>query len=58
MDPCLFATQARLDEYIKRLEDVERNLKIAEDKIAEKDQRIMEVDRLLECMGKVSPDVS
>uniref|UniRef100_A0A8C7ZQS3 Myocardial zonula adherens protein n=1 Tax=Oryzias sinensis TaxID=183150 RepID=A0A8C7ZQS3_9TELE len=44
--------QARLDEYIKRLEDVERNLKIAEDKIAEKDQRIIEVDRLLECMGK------
>lgn len=54
----MFATQARLDEYIKRLEDVERNLKIAEDKIAEKDQRIMEVDRLLECMGKVSPDVT
>lgn len=52
-DIFLFA-QAQLDEYIRRLEEAERNIKIAEAKIAERDQRIMEVERLLECMGKVS----
>ncbi|XP_012772497.2 myocardial zonula adherens protein isoform X1 [Maylandia zebra] len=44
--------QAQLDEYIRRLEEAERNIKIAEAKIAERDQRIMEVERLLDCMGK------
>lgn len=48
-------TQAQLDEYIRRLEEAERNIKIGEAKIAERDQRIIEVERLLDCMGKVSP---
>ncbi|XP_054473707.1 protein GRINL1A isoform X2 [Anoplopoma fimbria] len=42
--------QAQLDEYIRRLEEAERNIKIAEVKIAERDQRILEVERLLDCM--------
>lgn len=46
-------TQAQLDEYIRRLEEAERNIKIAEAKIADRDQRIIEVERLLDCMGKV-----
>uniref|UniRef100_A0A1A7XLL3 Polymerase (RNA) II (DNA directed) polypeptide M n=2 Tax=Iconisemion striatum TaxID=60296 RepID=A0A1A7XLL3_9TELE len=44
--------QAQLDEYIRRLEEAERNIRIAEAKIAERDQRIVEVERLLDCMGK------
>uniref|UniRef100_A0A3B5ASE1 GRINL1A complex locus 1 n=1 Tax=Stegastes partitus TaxID=144197 RepID=A0A3B5ASE1_9TELE len=44
--------QAQLDEYIRRLEEAERNIRIAEAKIAERDQRIIEVERLLDCMGK------
>lgn len=43
--------QAQLDEYIRRLEEAERNLRTAEAKIAERDQRIIEVERLLSCMG-------
>ncbi|KAM4596459.1 protein GRINL1A isoform 2-T2 [Fundulus diaphanus] len=43
--------QAQLDNYISRLEEAERNLRAAEAKIAERDQRIMEVERLLGCMG-------
>lgn len=46
-------TQAQLDEYIRRLEEAEKTIKIAEAKIAERDQRIIEVERLLDCMGKV-----
>ncbi|KAM9764625.1 protein GRINL1A [Menidia menidia] len=44
--------QAQLDEYIRRLEEADRNLRLAEAKIAERDQRIIEVERLLDCMGK------
>ncbi|KAM8893936.1 myocardial zonula adherens protein isoform 2-T2 [Spinachia spinachia] len=44
--------QAQLDEYIRRLEEAETNIRIAEAKIAERDQRIVEVERLLGCMGK------
>uniref|UniRef100_A0A667Y6I8 Myocardial zonula adherens protein n=1 Tax=Myripristis murdjan TaxID=586833 RepID=A0A667Y6I8_9TELE len=44
--------QAQLDVYIMRLEEAERNAKIAEAKIAERDQRISEVERLLDCMGQ------
>uniref|UniRef100_A0A8C5NGT5 Myocardial zonula adherens protein n=1 Tax=Gouania willdenowi TaxID=441366 RepID=A0A8C5NGT5_GOUWI len=44
--------QQQLDEYIRRLEEAESNIKIAEAKIAERDQRIIEVERLLDCMGK------
>ncbi|XP_078105248.1 myocardial zonula adherens protein isoform X2 [Sander vitreus] len=44
--------QAQLDEYIRRLEEAEKNIRIAEAKIAERDQRIIEVERLLDCMGK------
>lgn len=36
-----------------RLEEAERKIRAAEAKIAEKDQRITEVERLLGCMGKV-----
>lgn len=46
-------TQAQLDEYIRRLEEAERNIRTAEAKIAERDQRIIEVERLLDCMGTV-----
>lgn len=46
-------TQAQLDEYIRRLEEAEKTIKTAEAKIAERDQRIIEVERLLNCMGKV-----
>uniref|UniRef100_UPI003AAB57A5 protein GRINL1A n=1 Tax=Centroberyx gerrardi TaxID=166262 RepID=UPI003AAB57A5 len=44
--------QAQLDEYIRRLEEAERNAKIAVAQIAERDQRISEVERLLDCMGQ------
>ncbi|XP_057690433.1 myocardial zonula adherens protein isoform X2 [Corythoichthys intestinalis] len=43
--------QAQLDEYIRRLEEAETNLRIAEAKIAERDLRIGELERLLDCMG-------
>lgn len=46
-------SQAQLDEYIRRLEEAESNIRIAEAKIAERDQRIIEVERLLDCMDKV-----
>lgn len=46
-------TQAQLDEYIRRLEEAERNIRTAEAKIEERDQRIIEVERLLDCMGTV-----
>ncbi|XP_028812849.1 myocardial zonula adherens protein isoform X2 [Denticeps clupeoides] len=46
------ALQAQIDNYIKRIEQLEKNAKIAEAKIAEKDQRISEVERLLDCMGR------
>ncbi|XP_064194066.1 protein GRINL1A [Anguilla rostrata] len=46
------ALRAQLDDYVKRLEEAEKNLRIAEAKIAERDQRIIEVERLLDCMGK------
>ncbi|XP_020481344.2 myocardial zonula adherens protein [Labrus bergylta] len=44
--------QAQLDEYIRRLEEAERNIRIAEAKIAERDQRIIELERLVDCMSK------
>lgn len=46
-------SQAQLDDYIRRLEETEKNMRIAEAKIAERDQRIIEVERLLDCMSKV-----
>lgn len=46
-------TQAQLDEYIRRLEEAERNIRTAEAKISDRDQRISELERLLDCMGKV-----
>lgn len=51
-------SQAQLDEYIRRLEEAERNIKIAETKIAERDQRIIELERLLDCMGKVEQQIN
>ncbi|XP_075966265.1 myocardial zonula adherens protein [Anarhichas minor] len=50
--------QAQLDEYIRRLEEAERNIRIAEAKIAERDQRIIEVERLLDCMGNEKSQLS
>lgn len=44
--------QAQIDEYVRRLEEAEKNAKIAEAKIAERDLRISEVERLLGCMGE------
>ncbi|KAM4630637.1 myocardial zonula adherens protein isoform 2-T2 [Polymixia lowei] len=44
--------QAQIDEYVRRLEEAEKNAVIAEAKIAERDQRISEVERLLDCMGQ------
>lgn len=46
-------SKAQLDEYIRRLEETEQSLRTAEAKIVERDQRIIEVERLLDCMGKV-----
>ncbi|XP_077419914.1 myocardial zonula adherens protein isoform X2 [Vanacampus margaritifer] len=43
--------QAQLDDYIRRLEEAEMNITIAEAKIAERDLRIGELERLLDCMG-------
>lgn len=51
-------TQAQLDDYILRLEEAEGKIRAAEAKIAEKDQRIVEVERLLGCMGKVKQVLS
>ncbi|KAJ8340464.1 hypothetical protein SKAU_G00350970 [Synaphobranchus kaupii] len=44
--------QAQIDQYMRRLEEAEKNVRIAEAKIAERDQRINEVERLLDCMGQ------
>ncbi|XP_068168586.1 putative leucine-rich repeat-containing protein DDB_G0290503 [Antennarius striatus] len=44
--------QVQLDEYIRRLEEAEKNIRIAEATIEERDQKIIEVERLLDCMGK------
>ncbi|KAJ8391609.1 hypothetical protein AAFF_G00087500 [Aldrovandia affinis] len=46
------ALQAQIDDYVRRLEEAEKNARIAEAKIAERDQRISEVERLLDCMGQ------
>ncbi|XP_037551900.1 myocardial zonula adherens protein [Nematolebias whitei] len=43
--------QAQLDDYIRRLEEAERTIRTAEAQITERDQRIVEVERLLDCMG-------
>ncbi|XP_043101239.1 myocardial zonula adherens protein isoform X2 [Puntigrus tetrazona] len=51
------ALQAQLDDYMRRLEEAERNAQIAEAKIAERDQRIAEVDRLLNCMAQEKGDL-
>ncbi|XP_073693077.1 myocardial zonula adherens protein isoform X2 [Garra rufa] len=51
------ALQAQLDDYIRRLEEAERNVQIAEAKIAERDQRITEVERLLSCMAQEKGDL-
>ncbi|XP_076147646.1 myocardial zonula adherens protein isoform X2 [Alosa pseudoharengus] len=46
------ALQAQIDNYVRRIEELERNTRIAEAKIAERDQRISELERLLDCMGR------
>ncbi|KAL0188588.1 hypothetical protein M9458_015687, partial [Cirrhinus mrigala] len=46
-----------LDDYMRRLEEAEKNAQIAEAKIAERDQRIMEVERLLNCMAQEKGDL-
>ncbi|CAM4527997.1 hypothetical protein PO909_023663 [Leuciscus waleckii] len=51
------ALQAQLDDYMRRLEEAERNAQIAEAKIAERDQRITEVERLLNCMAQEKGDL-
>ncbi|XP_051516016.1 myocardial zonula adherens protein-like isoform X2 [Myxocyprinus asiaticus] len=49
--------QAQLDGYMRRLEEAEKNAKIAEAKITERDQRIAEVERLLNCMAQEKGDL-
>lgn len=49
----LSSIQAQLEEYVRRLDEAERNMRTAEAKIAERDQRIIEVERLLDCMTQV-----
>ncbi|XP_051991531.1 myocardial zonula adherens protein isoform X2 [Xyrauchen texanus] len=51
------ALQAQLDSYMRRLEEAEKNAKIAEAKITERDQRIAEVERLLNCMALEKGDL-
>ncbi|XP_077085580.1 myocardial zonula adherens protein isoform X4 [Siphateles boraxobius] len=51
------ALQAQLDDYMRRLEEAERNAQIAEAKIAERDVRITEVERLLNCMAQEKGDL-
>ncbi|XP_035376846.1 myocardial zonula adherens protein isoform X2 [Electrophorus electricus] len=46
------ALRAQLEDYTCRLEEAERNMRLAEAKIAERDQRISEVERLLDCMAQ------
>ncbi|XP_062846002.1 myocardial zonula adherens protein isoform X2 [Trichomycterus rosablanca] len=46
------ALKAQLEEYVRRLDEAEENMRIAEAKIAERDQRIIEVERLLDCMAQ------
>ncbi|KAL2077025.1 hypothetical protein ACEWY4_026529 [Coilia grayii] len=43
--------QAQIDMYVKRIEELERNARVAEAKMADRDQRIQELQRLLDCMG-------
>lgn len=45
--------QAQLDEYIRRLEEAETKVRTAEAQITERDQRIRELERLLDCMVQV-----
>ncbi|XP_051568979.1 myocardial zonula adherens protein-like isoform X2 [Myxocyprinus asiaticus] len=51
------ALQAQLDDYLRRLEEAEKNAKIAEAKITERDKRIAEVERLLNCMAQEKCDL-
>ncbi|XP_051945130.1 myocardial zonula adherens protein-like isoform X2 [Xyrauchen texanus] len=51
------ALQAQLDDYMRRLEEAEKNAKIAEAKITERDKRIAEVERLLNCMAQEKGDL-
>ncbi|XP_062380601.1 myocardial zonula adherens protein isoform X2 [Sardina pilchardus] len=46
------ALQAQIDNYVRRIEELERNARMAEAKIAERDQRISELERLLDCMAR------
>ncbi|KAJ3593051.1 hypothetical protein NHX12_005389 [Muraenolepis orangiensis] len=46
--------QAQIDVYIRRLEETEAKVRTAEAQIAERDQRIGELERLLDCMGQYS----
>ncbi|XP_042558683.1 myocardial zonula adherens protein isoform X2 [Clupea harengus] len=45
------ALQAQIDVYVKRIEELEKNARIAEAKIAEREQRVSELERLMDCMG-------
>ncbi|XP_048828918.1 myocardial zonula adherens protein-like [Brienomyrus brachyistius] len=46
------ALKTHLDECIRRAEEAERKVKLAEAEIAEKDRRVHEVERLMGCMGQ------
>ncbi|CAL8404741.1 unnamed protein product [Boreogadus saida] len=44
--------QAQIDEYVRRLEEAEATSRSAQAQVAERDQRIGELERLLDCMGQ------
>ncbi|XP_059927230.1 myocardial zonula adherens protein isoform X2 [Gadus macrocephalus] len=44
--------QAQIDEYVRRLEEAETTSRTAQAQVAERDQRIGELERLLDCMGQ------
>ncbi|KAJ8249334.1 hypothetical protein GJAV_G00233680 [Gymnothorax javanicus] len=46
------ALQAQIAEYVRLLEEAQEKIRIAEARIAERDQRISELERLQDCMVK------
>ncbi|MBN3296299.1 MYZAP protein, partial [Amia calva] len=44
------AFQARIDDYVKQIEETNEKVKIMEAKIIERDERLIELERLIGCM--------
>lgn len=49
----LFVLQEETNSFLKAIEEANKKMQAAEISLEEKDQRIGELDRLIECMGKV-----